>query len=695
MRLRRFCLGVLSFGVAVAPAAANAQGPPAVAAVEVTAPDRWVEPVVLTGSQFPDLSAGPEVVVRHPSLATQDPAGSDCETYTNRWDPRDPGDHNCYQDPDVRLDAPREGVAVDRLRAWRWSAQRGRFTQIPFQVDERFTRYLSNNASGFAMYSGIDEHTDYAYDREGWRFTDSLPSDPCRATPYLDGVSEEPGPVTTPDPIAGLDDNDELVFMARDAGPQAPAAASPPGLQAFEVRLTDPSATTAASYVYVSVIDAAGPKARFTAANGYVRYIPDDDRDRMVYSQSSYANYGVAPKGPICDPNAVDDPATPDVDERYAPLRDANGNLVIAQRRPLDSGWVQTPTYRFRYEGRWMMTELHVADAAGRYGPDLIDRWKARAFAQDPSSRTPCCGYEEEDTNWGGSSILLGERVGPVRVIRATWGADSGTNVVRQEVFYRDLVDYNVWLRVHPIPPLDGIYTQWDYNAGRVDTYYNPANPEGVAVDGADDELVGNLDDPCNPRYATPYGEAYRRIPGACSGYHLSADLVDPTFSNPNATLQWEQLSGRWGTIVTRWKLKDLSVGGDVQGLVAAAYYRDNSCFDDGTGTNPGPKINLRSGDEPSTFTYPNGRAVQRTCWDPSQGIPAGDSDGRFYQGSIGVHGIHLLFVVDSDNAFVTKPVTEITAVQRQVILSGRRGNVGERYGRGLENPLLTTVSAR
>ena len=96
----------------------------------------------------------------------------------------------------------------------------------------------------------------------------------------------------------------------------------------------------------------------------------------------------------------------------------------------------------------------------GSYGPDIIDRWKARAFQQDPSSETPCCGYEEEDTNWGGSSTLLGERSGPVRTIRETWGADSGTNVTKTETFYRDAVTYRYRLRVHPIPP-DGIYTSW------------------------------------------------------------------------------------------------------------------------------------------------------------------------------------------------------------------------------------------
>ena len=172
----------------------------------------------------------------------------------------------------------------------------------------------------------------------------------------------------------------------------------------------------------------------------------------------------------------------------------------------------------------------------------MIDRWKARAFAQDPSSHTPCCGFEEEDTNWGGSSILLGEKAGPVRFIRATWGADSGTNVIREETFYRDSVDYASYLRVHVIPPADGIYTQWDYNAGRVDTYYNPNNPNGVPIDGHDDELVGNLDDPCNPRYQTAYGDLWRSVPGSCGSYHLSMDLTDPTFSNPEGGLQWEEI---------------------------------------------------------------------------------------------------------------------------------------------------------
>src|SRR3712207_2170387 len=164
------------------------------------------------------------------------------------------------------------------------------------------------------------------------------------------------------------------------------------------------------------------------------------------------------------------------------------------------------------------MTKVEISKDGGEtYGADLVDRWKARAFQQDPSSKTPCCGYEEEDNNWGGSSTLLGEKVGPVRAIRETWGADSGTNVIRRETFYRDEMKQKTWLRVHVIPPLDGIYAQWDFNAGRVDTFFNSRRTDGVAIDGRNDEVLGgNFNDPCNPHYddneRTALDGAYRSM---------------------------------------------------------------------------------------------------------------------------------------------------------------------------------------
>lgn len=698
-------------------------------ATETTTPQgRSVDPVVLTGAQFPAWSAGPELSFREPGVPTNygtadiqgqlpGPLRSDCyDPGKNPNDPRDKGDHNCNQSSRLpfRQLPGRTGVPVGRLLGYRWNGSA--FVQIPFQADERFTRYLSNNHSGFAYYSGVDQHTTYAFDREGYRFTDNEPSltnDPavlCAPIARKDPAYGNQRIAAEPDPIAGLDDNDELVFMWRDAGEQAPASTPlPAGVAAVhEVAVADPSDPGVVRYAYVMLAGPLGPQPQFDVTNGYARYEPDPNaRSLFVYSQSSYSSYGAAPKGPYCDlqRNLVTNP---------------DGTPKIAQRRPLDTAWIRTPRYQFRYDGRWLMTQLHVsANDDGIYGPDLIDRWKARAFQQDPSSETPCCGYEEEDTNWGGSSLLMGERAGPVRVIRETWGADSSTNNARRETFYRDLILFGDSLRVHPIPPLDGIYVQWDYNATKVERYYNPSLPEvGVVVDGQNDEVFGNLDDPCNRQYdardsgiTETYRDAYRGA-GMCQAvrYHQSIDVTDPSHSGPEGTLQWEEVAGPYGTVVTRWSIREYTPGGTAQSLLAVPYYRDDSCFDDGTGTDPGPRRLERKSTELQTYRLPGSDVdLPRTCWTPSNGPPdpgfvagvqpipgtdpvryLGDEfgDERYFQGDIGTHGLHLLLVAESDNLALTVPVTEIVSEQRMVVLPENPGNVGERYGRWVEYPL-------
>ena len=62
-------------------------------------------------------------------------------------------------------------------------------------------------------------------------------------------------------------------------------------------------------------------------------------------------------------------------------------------------------------------------------------------------------GSAKPNAGTRGSSILMGERAGPVRVIRETWGADSGTNVVRREIFYRDEIRLGAFLRRRPARP--------------------------------------------------------------------------------------------------------------------------------------------------------------------------------------------------------------------------------------------------
>ncbi len=645
------------------------------------APGRETEPVVLKGSAFFGWSVPADLTAKLPSTTgIQCNAGDDAACTHNRYDAPE-------IDTGARLG---RGIPIDHLLGYRWEPTQHEYVQIPFQVDEMAARYLANDASGFSIYSGTDQNPTYVFDEERFRWTAEDPANPCHAI-ARDGVT------TTPDPVPGLDDDDEVSFMASDAGPAAPANATLPAgvAQMKAVEIIDPWDPVEPRFAYVARTNDGGPAPAFTAANGYVRYERDADSDTFLPSQSSYGDYGNTYKGAWLDESTgtcvTDDPR---------------------QHRPKDTAWVRTPRYEFRYDGRWLMTQLRVAPTAAEpsaegawtYGPDLIDQWKARAFQQRPGGQVPCCGYEEEVGNWGGSSMLMGVRAGPVRVIRSTWGADSATNNVRTEIFYRDEIRQLFALRVHVVPPFDGIYAQWDYNAGAVTTYFNPWVPDGVAVDGKNDEVFGNTrlriatdgvavhDDDQVP-IVGPIDQsvgAQGRCPDDATKklcINNDVDVPDPTLSGPSLALNYEEVTGPYGTLVHRFGVHQVTAG--VGYMVAAVpYYRDDACFDDGTGNDPGPHLVTR-GVDPDVDS--NGQP--RQCWDPSMGDPANVVPrDHLYQGDIGTHGVHIELIADSDNAFTTVPVDEIDSEARIVVLPGRQANVGERYGRGTEKPLIAVV---
>ena len=799
MRLKLFVL--LAVAALAGPLAAHATTPNLAAppTLPTSAQDHSVDPVVLTGNQFPSWSAGPELVAQAPgspansSTAGQEsnvPAGqSACYAPgSNPYDSGDNGDHSCDQgsllprDNNTAGDAANGvlntniGADVNRLVGFRWDASSGKFVQFPLQVDEKFTRFISNNASDFAFYSGVDQETNYAFDREGFRYTadknnspKTLDANSCVAEPAKDSPAlNAKGYSAAPDPISGLDDNDEIAFMWRDAGAQqAPSgAALPKGVTgSYQVAVADPSNPAAVRYAYVALAatdhdpgDAAVTVQQWNEQHAYVHYTRDATAGIFQYSQSSYSGYGAAPVGPYCTVNP---------DGTWS-LGTAHGKY--AQRRPGDGAWVTTDRYAFRYDGRWLMTQLRICNDDARndashasaqglahgkghgktgsacgmddgvpsgYGPNIIDQWKARAFQQRPSGTTPCCGYEEEVNNWGGSSILFGEKWGPVRVIRAAWGSDSSTNNIKTEIFYPDTIMFGDNLRVHVIPPFDGIYVMWDYRAGKVAKYYNPWQPDGVKTDGQNDEVFGNQNwtvtapgdpnstgvevqdgdqipviGPQDVKAGNPdtkncnIGTAQSNENGICN----DIDMFDPSFDGPVGSLNWEEVAGPNGGVVTRWAIKR-HTGGDAYTLIATPYYRDDACFDDGTGNDPGPHLKSRSVDNGEAATYLDPRDntwKPRVCWKPSDGDPqdASYGDGRprkFWNADIATHGLHINLIADSDNAYQTVPVDEVDSEQRMVVLpastvdpsrtTNGTVNVGEQYGRSVEYALQTVVT--
>jgi len=424
-----------------------------------------------------------------------------------------------------------------------------------------------------------------------------------------------------------------------------------------------------------------------------------DPADEYGFSQSDYSSYGNAPKGDIC--------GAPSPGHPYGtPILDAHGNPVIARHRPLDTTTVNTSRYSFRYDGRWLMTGISISPDNGGlskrdFGPNVVDRWKARAFAQDPSSKTPCLRLRGGGHALGRLEHADGRAGRAVRAIRATWGADSGTNVVRMETFYADQMRSKSWLRVHVIPPLDGIYAQWDFRAGRMTRYYNPNEPNGVAVDGRNDHSVREPRRPVQRQLQRinegtgiqgnrDSARRHRPQPGLPPGLsgrgHLQLPVALPPVDQPRRS----DVRGAERLASVERDGGPLGHGGRPlpgrpgHGPSRRAGWRSRCwrCpttattrgFDDGTGSDPGPRVDPGSSNEPRTYVDPaTGLTKPRACWKPSDGTPA-PGDQRYFQGDIATHGLHMLFQLESDNARQQVPIDEIVSDQRMVLLPASRG---------------------
>ena len=641
MRLRR------SSGLSLVGALVATVLMPATAQAQATTAERSVEPVVLKGAKLPTWSRLPAVGIANP-----DPPNVPC----------DPDADDCFRDAHNGTVEPppdaRAGVAVEEIVAFRWDGSR--FVEIPVQVDEMFPYFLANENSDFAFYSGTDKEITYEWDVEAWKMIagecnkEYLPDDP--ATP-----ENEAAPMQ--DPVLTLDDDDEIVFMASDAGPRAPSGALGPlgtTTNRQEIVVTDPL-TGAASYAYLYLRPGG---SAFDESNGYVDYKRDANADEWIDRDtfadadpeklgSSNTGYGPDLDGTVCN----DDPDTPAVET----IRESSDRFAR------DGVTVTTDTYRWRATGRWMVREMHVADPVQEdvYGPDLIDRWKGRAFQQSPDSQISVVGFEDEQVNWEANGSLLGEITGPVRAIRETWGADSGTNVTKTETFYRDAVTYRFHVRVHPIPP-DGLYTSWDYNYGVATKYWNQHNqnikPEGYDIDGVNDD-AGNVD-------GIP--------PGEDPQFPAFFDAPDPTFSPPSAFLTWEQISGagNFGSLVYIWELLGPTT---LTNAAATPYYRDDKCLDDGTGDDPVPR------------PWPGEASTD------SRVITAyGTADCNLHQkqGAYASHGLHAFVTQDSDNANVGETTTEIDIRQWQfAVPTAAPQNIAAPYSQTVVTPLQTAAA--
>lgn len=664
-----------------------------VSAVTALQPARSVEAVVLTGAQLPGWSSPAAQGQGYPYPSGANITGQSDETESLAplnalRDPLKVGEvrdaHNGVMIYPVAGQALPIGTPVDEVAAYKWTGSG--FEEIPVQVDEKFPFFLANSGSSFSVYSGTDPELTYAWDSENWDARDAA-NNPCKAA-Y---------PAGKKDPIAALDDDDEVVFMARDAGAMAPPGQAPSkATQVQMVRLQDVADPQAERVVYL-VRQAGG--SSFKSQSVYVRYQrnanADQWIDRSFYAAndpeilgSSNTNYGPNRKGTVC--------------------RDGSTPVASNDRFPRDGLVVETDTYRWEATGRWMVRDIRIkAPGVAKPDwaqmkdtrPDLLDRWKGRAFQQSPDSTISLVGFEDEQVNWEANSTLLGERCGPVRCMREVWGADSGTNVTKTETFYRDAVSYRYRIRVHPIPA-DGLYTSWDYNRNAMlpsaserangvepGRYFTALRPQGVPVDGVNDDF-GQVDAvaPVQGQCMTSDGPRPPDAKGRCP---LFLDVADPTFNLPLAFNNWEQISGKGnsGSLVYIFALK--GVTGLANPLVVP-YYRDDACLDDGTGDDPvkRPWPGESSADARVIAAYALNDSIERG------GNGNGKVDCEEQQGVYGANGIHYFATHDTDNAFAPVTSTEVDGEQWQFMVpTSQPRNVGDAYANVIRVPLVAVVA--
>jgi hypothetical protein len=641
-----------------------------------TAVERKVEPIILQGAVLPAWSRSPAEGLGNPPPSGSGQAGDNT---------RDAHNGNLFVAPDPNEEI---GKNPNRLAAYKWTGTA--FQEIPVQVDQRFPYFLANANSSFGVYSQTDEELTYQWDSEAWKKV----SGECFASypaPAADPSKLKGFP--TLDPVQRLDDDDEIVFMRSDAGTKAAPNATPPDgatLERQEIQLLDPINGNL-NYVYLFLKDGG---SSFNASNGYVHYERDSNSDLWLDKNSfedddpeklgtSNPPYGPNLPGSVCSRHIEGSPDGFDVVEPRA----------STDRFPRDAVTVTTESYRWRATGRWMVRGMQVAKPGqpSVYGEDLVDRWKGRAFQQSPDSEVSVVGFEDEQVNWEANSALLGERKGPVRAIREVWGADSGTNTTKREYFYRDLVVNRYFLRVHPIPP-DGLYTSWDHNHDTVVRYYNenndlPTKTAGHPVDGKNDD-VGQFDS-----VPFPFTCEDLQDPSSCeqgqSEVPAYFDATDPTFSKPLAIYNWEQVAGSGdnGSLVYMFQLNNVQAGSNP---TIIPYYRDDACFDDGTGDDPSPRP--YPGDAQNEPKLQAMDYAGRPCYEEDlQGNPT--SPGPYKQGCFACHGVHFLITHDTDNNFQSKPTTEVDGQQYQwAAPTSAPQNVGHRYANTVKFATIPTA---
>ena len=289
------------------------------------------------------------------------------------------------------------------------------WVQIPVQVDERDTKTFGavyNNTLP-AAYNAVST----------LQYTDAATFTGTDADPTFDA-------------------NDEVAFMANDAGGPATPFSQPPGIVAnsgVQITITDPLASGQKGYVYLFKQNGSLSQG---AGQSYVGYT------FSLNSGNYKTTYTLGDTHPLLAGNPE------------------NSTIV-------------TPNYTYHFGDRWQEDVMKIS-IGGATNVDILDRHKAM-FA--PGN---CVRHENTFDGYVNTLPIEGafvaNKVGAVRAIRSYVGANSGPLTQRDQIFYGQRQEIRTYLRVHAIASIMDFF---DYSpAASGMTYYNDLNTGGVTIDG-------------------------------------------------------------------------------------------------------------------------------------------------------------------------------------------------------------------
>lgn len=324
-------------------------------------------------------------------------------------------------------------VAPENVVAFRYD---GDWHQIPVQVDERAVLDFTEVYNGAFMFGSMFR-LDYTDD----------------------------GTFAGPDPNPLVDADDEVVFMAKDAGEWCDTMTGLPagvvGAGGVQITVSDPLGGTP-GYVYLFVQDGSLDPA---VGISYVDY------DFNLLSGDYKTTY-VTASGP----------------------------------NPEDSS-VTTAYYQRHFQDRWIDDELRIF-AGTATGVDILDRHK-NLFGPSVCTRS-------EDTFSDGEGGFIINKSGPVRAIRSYLGANSGPRTQREHFYYEQREDVTTYLRVHQIP---GVMDFFDYSSDALGmTYQNNNMASSVAIDGVNDTISSGI----------VYTELVTGAPGSLVKLHAFTTDISP-----------------------------------------------------------------------------------------------------------------------------------------------------------------------